>query len=306
MIITYALYILWIVDYLVGDPIVTWETLYLTSVKSETPTPKGRGLILETEDGKRILLTKRSLKQYANIGIPCKIRAKKEGDLYYVAWLSSEEFCPITHRELFDFVENTITNAGVRIMSKKLMKWFKRTGMYFKIDEIPLEYARQGDYLGVGILVTNANTTQDSIRIYPYNEILKCKNGLITRQSLQKYWIAHRGNKEDVLRKVNDSILDCLSGLYQESEKLSKDLRFLGHTIFRSSFKDEIDKMIDLLPLYVRSRFIFEKENSEREFGDTPLTYVQALSRLSTDDEIGESTKIEIIRIYNKIIEEVM
>ena len=248
-------------------------------------TTKGRGLIVTLKGGRRILLTKQRMRNFQRLkesGMYMRIKPTDEG-MYIAGIVASEEFTPIPHRLLFEAVERYLRDElGIDVIETRYQKWFKRAGMFYVIDRLPLQYAGTDDILSYGILVTNANTTRDSIRVYPYAEILKCQNGLIGLNMLKRVRIVHRGRVEDVLKKVLDAVADSIRELQKlaiswkyKIERLElRKVHPLELTVWLQTMRDIVPKKYHSL---LERSITFNVD----KYGATELARFQTLSWLS-------------------------
>jgi len=285
-----------------------WEQIVIddTMVENEELTPKGNGIIVTLKDGKKLLLTKQRMKNWRTLNRPvCAsiIKSDKTDNLYNVGILSSLDFTAIPHRVLFNFVENTLKELGIKIASKEWRKWFKRTGMFFNIREIPLVYARSGDALRVGILATNANTTEDSIRIFPFSEIALCRNGLANLNTLNAFYIIHRGDLNEILKKVRESVIKSINALPSVSSYAQKLCKLQDISMKPEDIENRLKEVNKFLPYKSIGYLHRGIQESTQQFGYTALAIVQALSRLYSYPETPEEIQKKMIKFTNEFID---
>lgn len=283
-----------------------WEKILLDHkvVVSEELTPKGNGLILTLNDGRKLLLTKERMKNWRTLEKPVQASIIKsdKGELWNVGVLASLDFCAIPHSILFSFVEDTLKSLGIDVKSKEWRKWFTRTGMLFNVKEIPLEYGRPKDALKIGLLVTNANTTQDSIRIFPYSEILLCKNGLTNLNFETKLIVYHKGTIDEVLKKVRYGVITAVNALPFISDYAGKLQKLGEHSITTEEFDKVVSEISKISPIKTIIALRKSIQYNREIFGDTPLALVQALSRVYSYPNMAENLQRKLITYTNECI----
>jgi hypothetical protein len=196
-----------------------WKSFnFKKSIVVYRPTPKGRGIIITTNDGELIVVGKH-FKRWRNYeGDDIMVRAfKNERGVWMATLVSSQDFTPVKHRDLFDEVETEISEYHLPIINKRFIQWTKRKGMFFVMHQKSLDYARQGDAISLGILVTNANTARDSIRIFFFGEFLKCTNGLVLGEASTRMCIMHKGPESGIYMRVRDAVKEVVNIMFQHN-----------------------------------------------------------------------------------------
>lgn len=287
---------------------MSWETVYVEpeDIASEVPTPKGRGLILYLFDGRRILLTKRSRRQYlSKRGQPLYFRVKEgsEPGLYYTAWVATELYTPIPHTTLRDAILGAFEEWGINV-EWRWKDYFKRTGIVFVIDKLDVHYARVGDAVEYGVLVTNANTAEDSIRVFGYANILRCSNRLINSRLSRRIAIVHKGEVERVLAKVVEAVRRILSEVDDWAESVVRRLETLQtHPISEEEIKAWMKVLKPKLPKKHLAKLARNLRANRREFGDTRLAVVQALTRTAEEARSNIEVQRLLFREAERLLE---
>jgi len=247
---------------------------------------------LNLESEKRIILMKRSLSQYKRLDSDrtIYIRAGSEdGETFFGAWAATEIYTPIPHNLLRSSISGALREWGIELKRFEWRDYFKRTGLVFVLGESPLNY-RMSDTLSHGVLVTNANTAKDSIRVFPFAEILKCKNGLIGFQYGRRIAIVHKGEKNAILAKVLEAVKEATRLRYGAEIK-----RGLEELQLQNVSPDELNAWLRViqpkLPDTHCERLIRNLKESVIQFGGTKLAMVQALTR--TGEEVSTNKAVQ-------------
>lgn len=194
--------------------------------------------------------------------------------------VTTTEYTPIPHRVLFDFAESVIKEAGVSIIEKRVIRFFRRTAMKFVIYEQPLNYARPNDALRVSLIVSNANSADDAIHVYTWVDILACKNGLVIHDIASKH-IVHVGNASSILRRVGEAIRDLLAQL--NVEELRRKIEALQDVaLSESTIQNWLKAVTARLPRKYAEWLQRELRRSTSEFGNTAEAVFQAVTAVAS------------------------
>lgn len=285
-----------------------WKTFILSRSDIDTgvPTPKGRSIMITLPSNETLIFSKKAFRQLQKLtgDRNYQIRAFRGEDGVWVGVIvGSEEFTPIPHRVLFDSVYEYLVNTGVKVLDREFKKWIKRTGMFFVLHHCPLSYARRGDAVRVGVLVTNANTARDSIRIYGFAEIVQCINGLTIHEASGRF-VVHRGDVKEVLVKVCSSVrevVEWLSTRYDDVRKRIENLQFVD--VSKEDVKIWIKEHVRRLPKKYSDWFLNQLEKNIRIFGYNKLALLQTSSYFATrfsdrSEEICKHMNAESRSIY--------
>jgi len=138
--------------------------------------------------------------------------------------VTSEEYTPIPHRELFNAVQEALEVEGIKIIRTEYCEWIKRVGMTYYLKEVELKFVKVRDVLASGLLVTNANTAHDSIRLFAFNIILSCRNGLTTRELAGRIYLRHVGIKQEILKRVKVYAVELARKIIDASETIADNI----------------------------------------------------------------------------------
>ncbi|MCD6406691.1 DUF932 domain-containing protein [Candidatus Aerophobetes bacterium] len=304
-----------------GDLVIDTPTFEVEAYK--------KSIVFQFEDGTRLIFARKSLTQLLHlVGVKRRdfekhkdilkehlkdivsktplfvgyARHQADSNVLFAFRVTSEEYVPVPHRILFDFVRGVIKDSGFSIKEERWIKYQKRTGKFFVLHEVPLRYAREGDYLRTGILVTNANTGKDSIRCFFYGEILKCRNGVVKKEFTKKIAIIHRGTVETVLQKVAEAIKEILGHVFAVTPKLAREIEKLQEEkLSPEIIRNWLKAVKETLPK--KYQFWLEKElkKNRKVFGDTKLALFQTVTAIAT-----KSKNVNVSRKFEKLAHEIL
>ena len=258
---------------------------------------------IKFEDGKTLRFVKRGLTQFLHsiglkkcdihkykpedilnkwydIGLNTVLSAFKDGEKYIVYRVTSNEYIPIPHRILFKHVDMLIKKAGIKT-SYTIQKYYTKTSAKWLLYSAPLEYARPNDVLNVYLQVSNANTGNDSIKVFGYGEILQCKNGLIlTRGARVK--IMHVKTIQGILERVTRAIQIVVKKLIEEKEiYVTSIVKLQNITLTKEELNEWVNKLTDSLPNKYKYQFAYFFDKNLKIFGNNMQTLFQTITALT-------------------------
>lgn len=224
-----------------------FRDLFLTNDMIYDVIPEKRSLTLSTSEG-ILLFRKRSLSQllqllgvslydyrmnpnvvkeallkYKKSLVLGAVRSYIQGIDWYVFRTTSEQFTPIPHRMLFEFIEQVLRENGVQFERKEFKKWFRRAGMYYIIGSE--KSGILNDVFDTGILVTNANTAKDGIHVMGIVKVISCDNSI---RALDYYSIVHKHSAERIFQRVERDVLKAVKTIREKFPQLKARIEELG------------------------------------------------------------------------------
>jgi len=269
------------------------EIFFTTDMINDIEIGK-RALVLHTSEG-TILFTKRSLSQLIKgLGITIYeyrtnpelvkqklfafkksmvlgvVSAERANVDWYAYRVSTEQYTPIPHRVLFDYVDGLLRENDIKVIDKVFHKWFRRTGMYWILDQREASF---NDYFNCGILVTNANTAQDAIHVIGIVKITSCDNSI---KVVDYYSNIHRGKVEDILGRVGKSVLEVVNTLRQRFPIIAGKIEELQNIrVPKSVIQNWLNTWLNRAPKKYQKWFKKSIERNINMYGYTELAVFQ-------------------------------
>jgi len=293
------------VDYYVGDLGVPRAVRFLYG---------GRVIEIEMSKGQVLRFAKRGLTQFLHaIGYTRRDLKKLTEQDILNAWgkmdastvlsayrwdgvsvvyrVTSNLYTPIPHRVLFQYVSSVLGELGLNT-GYEFTRHNVRASARWRLWSLPLNYARPGDAVGIYLIVSNANTGADSIRVMGYAEILKCRNGLILTDVMARVRVFHTHGLQGVLERVREAILEVVKRLSATREDLKKRIERLQELRLTPEEREEwLRRLYETLPRKYHPYLAEQWLRSKREFGETAEALFQTITYLNTrvrNEEVRE------------------
>jgi hypothetical protein len=220
------------------------------------------------------------LVKWYDLGLNTVFSAFRGEDCSYVVYrVTSDKYVPIPHRVLFEHVDQIVRMAGIDT-KYEVTRYFTRTAAKWLLWSCPLNYARVGDALNIYLYVSNANTGNDSIKVFGYGEILKCANGLTVAKGA-RIRVIHVKDVQGILKRVADAVREVMV-------KLEKGKNFWVETIERlqrvelrqDQMKRWINDLLSVLPKKYHGWFYKYLNENVETFGATAEALFQTVTAL--------------------------
>lgn len=304
-----------------GDEIL--DTTYISEVES---TPRGKGIIINLRDGRRLIVIKRGLSQLLNLlGLSKRDnintitdRLLSNGDglvlsyvvdrdkpgVLYVYRVTTVVYTPIPHRVLFQYVSDYLNRRGVRVIEEDVIRYSRRTAMVYYTHRSGLNYSRVGDALASGIYVSNSNTGMDAIHVSAYHNIVKCRNGFVDTVLSKAISVTHRGRVEDILLRVGNAIDRVLPKIQVRNMELANVINDIeGRPVTRGEVEGWLNLIRNRLPKKYRRWFNKVSREYINEFGYSEMARLQIATYFQ--HRIGRRN-MELGLMFNRMAMEIL
>jgi hypothetical protein len=145
---------------------------------------------------------------------------------------------------------------------------------------VPLKYARVDDALNIYLYVSNANTGNDSIRVFGFGEILKCENG-VTLTKTASVRIIHVKDVQSILSRVTNAVREVMEKLGKEKEFWVEAVEKLQYVqVTEDEMMGWVNRLLETLPYKYRGYFRMYLNRNMREFGRNAEALFQAVTAL--------------------------
>ena len=158
--------------------------------------------------------------------------------------VTSSDFTAIPHGKLLQLVERALR------LDYEDRKLDFGNGMFanWTLRSLPAECARLGEIVSWQLWVYNYNDGRHGLRIGGGFTVLRCKNGALGWKSAERVRIVHRGDYENLLSKIQESIdlilnhkLPLMAYQIQEAQKVK-------------AAKELVEKLIRLYPQWIQKK----------------------------------------------------
>lgn len=161
-----------------------------------------------------------------------------------VVRITSTDFTSIPHGKLLQIFERVLKldyeSRDIKFNSGMFAKW--------TLKSLPKECANLGDIVSWQIWTYNYNVGNKSLKIGGGFTVLKCQNGAIGWKTASKVRIIHRGEYEDLLSKIHETVdsivnneLPLIALQIQEAQKVK-------------AAKEAIYRLIRLYPQWIQDK----------------------------------------------------
>lgn len=226
------------------------------------------------------------LKRWDSIPINTILSAFKDivdGNRVYVIYrVTSDEYVPIPHRVLFQHVDSILRDAGFNT-NYEVVKYYTRTGARWLLWETPLKYAREGDAFRMYLYVTNANTGNDSIKLFGYGQILLCKNGLVTENTISRVRVYHVRDVKTVLARVTKALKEVLDKMTITNNEVVQAIeRLQTIELTDDQLREWQRKLYEMLPRKYHALLATHWTRNIEVFGGTAEAVFQTMTALNS------------------------
>jgi hypothetical protein len=220
------------------------------------------------------------LKAWERLDASVVFSAYKWNGVYSVYRVTSDLYTPIPHRVLFQHVTDVLKDAGFNV-EPEVKRHNVRVGARWLLWSIPLNYARPGDAVGIYLVVSNANTGDDSIKVYGFAEIVKCRNGLILGEVKARVRVFHVHGLQGVLERVREAVLEVIKKLAETKEELKSRIERLQEIQMTPKKREEwLKRLFETLPKKYHPYLMEQWARNRREFGETAEALFQTVTAL--------------------------
>lgn len=213
------------------------------------------------------------------------------GVVRFVFRATSERFTPVPHSVLFGHLEQGILK-GYRWEWKQ---WVKRRGKFYVVDQFSIPLAEKEDVIAYGVLVTNANTGRDSIRIYGFMKVLACKNGMVASKLTKRVTVVHVGEITSILERVEFGVRRLLVQLKEYVPEVQE--KFREYTEIELDWAREeqwMDAFLKKLPKRSHRWFMNVWNENVKKYGFTLYAKMQALSYVATWAKYDSAKRVAV------------
>jgi hypothetical protein len=194
--------------------------------------------------------------------------------------VTSDLYTPIPHRILFQYISSILEEMGFN-PEPEVRRHNVRMSARWHLWSVPLDYARPGDAVGIYLVVSNANTGNDSIKVYGYAEILKCRNGFVLADAMARVRVFHTHGLQGVLERVKEAVLEVVKKLIETREELRDRIERLQELRLTPEKREEwLRRLYETLPRKYHPYLIEQWARNKREFGETAEAVFQTITAL--------------------------
>jgi len=170
------------------------------------------------------------------------LRFSAVGD--HIVRVTSKDFTAIPHSKLLQIVERVLKldyeDREVDFERGMFAKWTLRSP--------PAECARLGDIVSWQLWVYNRNDGRHGLRVGGGFTVLRCKNGAMGWKNAAKVRIVHRGDYEELLRKIEEAVDGIVNGTLPE-------LAFLIEQSQQAiADKELVERLVRLYPYWIQRK----------------------------------------------------
>lgn len=191
----------------------------------------------------------------------------------------SNDFTAVPHSKVLQLVEKALRlnyeDKKVEFGNGMFAKWVIRS--------LPKECAKLGEIVSWNLWVYNRNDGRTGLKIGGGFTVLACKNGAIGWKSAYRISIHHRGDYEDLLSRIQESIDYVVNRAMPEMAWL------IENGMDKKVPRDRISRIVGQYPVWIR-----EKLNRKLRQAHTAWDVSNAFSYVATHEPVTMNQRISL------------